>query len=476
MPGRIVKAEQRVGQRFDVIVVGAGTAGVPAAVEAAGRGLRVALVEAADDIGGTLVLSGGSISAAGTPMQAAAGVEDSAEQHFADALRINHGTGDHVLLRDWTDRAAGTIDWLLAHGWTCTPFEPVFAPEHDLYTTPRTYRSTEQGFSLIAAYRTALAPLIESGGITLFLGTRARELMVDGGVAKGVVATRGEETLRLEGRAVILTTGGFSGSADHWRKIHGINPLRYHIDTVVGDGLDMATAAGGAIWYQDTLLPSFGGTRNLGAPASAWVNTVINPILRPPWEIYVNSDGERFMPEDERIIDARERAIMRQRDWIFWVIYDERARRDSPPLFRWQEDEFEDRFDSADPDYVRADSIGELAESCGLPVGTLSSTVDLYNRGQAVGSDMLRRTHLPAPIAQGPFYAVRHYGFSICCYPGIRVDHDLRVVDAAGAPIAGLYAAGEALGIGFLGHGFLSGGIVGSAVTFGLRLGRDVLA
>ncbi|KQN00675.1 hypothetical protein ASE85_08465 [Sphingobium sp. Leaf26] len=466
----------QVSQPFDVIVVGAGTAGVPAAVAAAERGLHVALVEAAGDIGGTLVLSGGSISAAGTPMQNAAGVEDSTDKHFADALRINHGTGDHVLLRAWIDRAAGMIDWLLDHGWTCTPFEPVFAPEHDLYTTPRTYRSTEQGFSLIGAYRNALAPLVDSGKIEIFLNTRVRDLIVEDGVAKGVIATCGDATVELHGRAVILTTGGFSGSADHWQKIHGINPLRYHIDTVVGDGMDMATAAGGATWYEDTLLPSFGGTRNLNAPASAWMHSVINPLVRPPWEIYVNSDGDRFMPEDEGIIDQRERAIMRQPGWTFWVIYDEKARRESPALFKWEPEQLEELFAGQDTDYVRADSIADMALRCGLPVDRLNATIDLYNRGQAVGSDMLRRQHMPSPVAEGPFYAVRHYGFSICCYPGIRVDHDLRVVDREGRPIAGLYAAGEAIGIGFLGHGFLSGGIVSSAVTLGLRLGREVLA
>jgi fumarate reductase flavoprotein subunit len=195
-----------VSQTFDVIVVGAGTAGVPAAVAAAERGLRVALVEAAQDIGGTLVLSGGSISAAGTPMQKAAGVEDSTDAHFADALRINHGTGDHVLLRAWIDRAADTIDWLLDKGWTCTPFEPVFAPEHDLYTTPRTYRSTQQGFSLIHAYRNALTQLADRGNLTLFLGTRVREVIVADGVATGVIAKRGEEKLRLDAR-----------HSHHWR-------------------------------------------------------------------------------------------------------------------------------------------------------------------------------------------------------------------------------------------------------------------
>jgi fumarate reductase flavoprotein subunit len=461
---------------FDVIVVGAGTAGVPAAVAAAGRGLKVALVEAAADIGGTLVLSGGSISAAGTPMQAQANVDDSPEKHFADALRINHGTGDHVLLRAWIDRAAESIDWLLANGWTCTPFEPVFAPEHDLYTTPRTYRSTQQGFTLIDAYRNAIASVAESGTLTLLLNTRVREVTMDGGTANGVVADGPDGEVRLSAGAVILTTGGFSGSAQHWQDIHGIVPLRYHIPTVVGDGIALAAGVGGSLWNTDVLLPSFGGTRDLGAPAAAWVHSVIIPTVRPPWEIYVNEAGERFMPEDEPIIDSRERAIMRQPNWSFWVIYDEAIRQAAPPLFKWEPEKLASLFEDLDEDYVRADNIAELAARCRLPVETLTATVDLYNRGQKVGSDMLKRQHLPAPIAQGPFYAVKHYGYSICCYPGIRVDQDLRVVGADGTPVQGLYAAGEAIGIGFLGHGFLSGGIVSSAVTFGRRLGLEVLA
>lgn len=461
---------------FDVIVVGAGTAGVPAAVTAAERGLRVALIEAAADIGGTLVLSAGSISAAGTPMQRAADIEDSTDKHFADAMRINHGTGDHVMLRAWIDNAASTIDWLLENGWTCTPAEPVFAPEHDLYTTPRTYRSTEQGFSFIKAYRNALARAQATGMLELFLETRVTDVIIEDRAATGIVAMRGSEELRLQGSAVILTTGGFSGSTEHWKRIHGVAPLRYHIDTVVGDGIELAKSAGGTLWYEDTVLPSFGGTRDIGAPASAWVHTLNNPLLRKPWEIYVNTDGERFMPEDEPIQDARERAIMRQKDWIFWVIYDEEVKRQSPSLFKWGPEKLQTLFDGLDEDYVRAESVADLAERCGLPADRLQATIDTYNAGQQVGSDMFKRDHMPLPIKKPPFYAVRHYGFSICCYPGVKVDHDLRVVSAEDQPIEGLYAAGEAIGIGFLGHSFLSGSIVGSSVTFGLRLGREVLS
>ncbi|TYC92056.1 hypothetical protein [Novosphingobium sp. BW1] len=152
------------------------------------------------------------------------------------------------------------IDWLLETGWNCTPFETVFAPEHDLYTTPRTYRSTEQGLSLIKAYRIAIAPAIVAGILELFLKTRVEDVIDEDGVAKGVVATH-------KGKAVVLTTGGFAGSDELWQEVHSVVPLPYHIDTVVGDGLKLACKAGSTSRFADTLLPSFGGTRDLGAPA-----------------------------------------------------------------------------------------------------------------------------------------------------------------------------------------------------------------
>lgn len=461
---------------YDVIVVGAGTAGIPAALGAAERGLKVALVEAGTTIGGTLQLSSASISAAGTSIQAAQGISDTPAAHFADALRINHGTGDHPLLRMWIDQAAPAVEWLLSIGWTCTPNEGVFAPEHDLYSAPRTYRSSKQGWSLIEAYQAELDRVMARADLTLLLDTRFVSLVSDDGRVTGIRANHAGAEIEFSAGAVVLATGGFSGSERHWQDLHGIVPLRYHVDTVVGDAIDPVRAVGGDIWFRDYCLPAFGGTRDIGSPAAAWIHSVMLPSVRPPWEIYVNTRGERFMAEDEPSIDQRERAAMAQPDWAFWVIYDEAIRVQAPPLFRWEPAKLEQLFAGFDEDYVKADTLAELAERCRLPADTLAQTIDLYNRAQAAGSDMHRRQHLPAPIAHGPFYAVKHYGCSISCYPGMRVDTQLRALRADGSVIGGLYGAGEVIGIGFLGHGFLSGSIVSSAVTFGRKLGREVLA
>ncbi len=464
-------------KNYDVIIVGAGTAGTPAALEAAARGLSVALIEAADEIGGTLHLSTASISAAGTSIQARNGIADSADAHFADYQRINHGTGHPGLVRSWIDEAAETIEWLISMGWSANGDTAVLAPEHDLYTIARTYRSNGLGLGVIDIFRNALEEAIAKGDkIDIRTGTRFTALTFVDGAVRGIRAICDGEELEFAAKAVILATGGFTGSAEKWQEFHGLNPLRYGLPTVVGDGIDAVRAAGGTTWFDDFCLPAFGGTRDIGGPPSAWIHSLMLPALRQPWEIYVNLAGERFMAEDEPQIFKRELAIRSQPEWGFWVVYDDGIRNASPPFLKLDSAVQDEKFSGNDPDFVRADTIDQLAREMDVPVAALSQSIALYNQGQAVGSDMLGRTHMPMPIAQGPFYAVRHFGFTISSYPGIRVNEDLAVVRGDDTPIEGLYAVGEAIGIGFLGLGFLSGSIVSSAITFGRRIGRSVLA
>lgn len=464
-------------QNYDLIVVGAGTAGVPAALEAAARGLSVALVEARDDIGGTLHLSTASISAGGTSIQARNGIEDSAEAHYADYLRINHGTGYAPLVKRWTEDAASSIEWLLSIGWTADPDTAVYAHEHDLYSAPRTYRSKDLGLGVVAAYKDAVAKAVAGGAkLEVLTETRFTGFLTSGGAVTGIRAAKAGGEIELSAKAVVLTAGGFSSSERHWKEFHGLSPLRYGIPTVVGDGIDAVRAIGGTTWFEDHVLPNFGAVRDIGGPPSAWIHSTMLPAIRQPWEIYVNLEGERFMREDEPHIFAREMAIKRQTDWGFWVVYDHGVVESAPPLLKFTPEKVEEKFSGPDSDYLRTETVAELADAMGVPVAALEQNIAFYNQGQAVGSDMFGREHLPMALGKGPFYAVRHYGYAISSYPGVRVNDDLAAVRADGSVIEGLYAAGEAIGIGFLGLGFLSGSIVSSAITFGRRLGREVLA
>jgi len=101
----------------DLLVLGAGTAGLPAAIFAARRGLRVLLVEKLDRVGGTLHVAQGQLAAAGTSLQRERGIEDSPELHFADVMRISRGTANEEMVRLAVGAAAGTIEWLRAAGF-----------------------------------------------------------------------------------------------------------------------------------------------------------------------------------------------------------------------------------------------------------------------------------------------------------------------------------------------------------------------
>lgn len=125
--------------RGDAVVVGAGTAGMAFAIAAADRGLRVVAVEKADRVGGTLHVTGGAMSAAGTRRQRECGVEDSPEDHFEEVMKIGDGAADPDLVRMAVEEAPHTVDWLDDHGFPFAADAPGTQRSHEPYSTPREY-------------------------------------------------------------------------------------------------------------------------------------------------------------------------------------------------------------------------------------------------------------------------------------------------------------------------------------------------
>ena len=128
--------------KWDVIIVGAGTTGMPAALFAAQRGAKVLVVDAADAVGGALHLSSGSMSAAGSSLQKAKGIDDSSETHFNECVKINHGTSDDAKLKLWLENSAETLEWLLSLGLEYPDNQPVVAAGHEPYDIARILHAT----------------------------------------------------------------------------------------------------------------------------------------------------------------------------------------------------------------------------------------------------------------------------------------------------------------------------------------------
>lgn len=468
--------------RFDLIVVGAGTAGLPAAIFAAQRGAKVLLLEAAPEIGGTLILSSGMMAAAGTKLQAKLGISDSPQAHYDDVMRISQGTADPALVRLTADHAAATYDWLADNGFEPLPGQPVFGQAHEPYLTRRYVWGADGGRSILAVLRRQLEPQLANGRITLKVSTPVTSLVLaDSGAVEGVRvaenAQGGASEAVYRARHVVLTAGGYASNPSLFEALNGVRQYsRLAYPFSKGDGIQLGLSVGGSVRGRAHYLSNFGSIlADENYPTTMLARWLVTPEKRLPWEIYLNARGERFVREDEPSIDAREHALREQPELRYWIVFDQ-AILDAAPIGipGWTREELEQKFNTH-PMFLRADSLAELAERAGLPAAAVEASVAQYNQGLRDRHDAFGRVHLPLPLGRAPFYAVRHQGHSITSTVGLVVDAQLRVLRAGGEPVPNLYAAGEILGSGqTMGKAFVGGMMATPALTFGRLLGSSL--
>jgi fumarate reductase flavoprotein subunit len=470
---------------WDIIVLGAGTAGLPCAVAAAERGARVVVVEKTGDIGGTLHVTGGHLSAGGARRQRARGIADSPDLHYDDVMRICRHTADPEIVRLAVDEAPKTIDWLEDLGFEFEPQTPVVMYGHEPYRQPRTYWGVENGKSVLKVLRPLWDKCVAGGQVTPLLNHEFTGFITDGGAVTGArVRDAGGAEFELQGRAVVVTTGGYGSNREFFNAVTpGPPPLFTAAQPAsTGDGIRAALRLGARFHNAGKHLAALGGIEV--APGRADWNgpwaMIYSPVYRPPREIYVNADGLRFLAEDEPSPDVRESVLRRQPRETCWLIFDETALNDAPPLVRgWSPDDLRARAALGHIAW-RADSIAELANTAGLPPEALRRTVDSFNEGVRAGQDALGRKDVAArisayslEISEPPFYALETRLTTFVTFGGLATDANLRVLREDGAIIPNLYAAGEALGAGATsGDAFCGGMLLTPALSFGRLLGQ----
>ncbi|MEQ9110212.1 MAG: FAD-dependent oxidoreductase [Rhodospirillaceae bacterium] len=470
-----------MSQNWDVIIIGAGTAGLPAAVFAAGRSEKVLVLDAAPEIGGTLHLSSGQMSAAGTRLQKEKGIADSPKQHIDDIMRISKNTADRDIAGLAVENAAATLDWLESISFKPLPTHPVKGQAHEPYSVHRYVWGEDLGKSILAALKPPFEAAVASGRVTLKLNTRVTELVwSDDGAVSGVVAqTEGQERVSYTAGSVLIAAGGYVANGQMYKDLSGHPAYGDHsYPYCVGDGLNLGLSAGGTAWGHENYLTSFGVVmQTYDVPSKVRWRQVHWPERRMPWEIYVNAHGQRFMREDEPSVDVREHTIQDQPHLRHWIVFDSKTLEEAPPLFPdVSADDIRQAAEAGEPMFYAANSITKLAEKAGLPADALSATVDAFNIGQASGKDEFGRQNMPRPVNVAPFYAIRSQAMSVSSTVGLKVDTQLRVIREDGTPIAGLYAAGESIGQGaMMGSSFCGGMLVTPALTFGRMLGQSLL-
>jgi fumarate reductase flavoprotein subunit len=452
----------------DIVIVGAGGAGLAAAVTAHDEGASVLVVEAADRVGGATALAGGSFMAAGTAQQAAAGFPgDTAEEFFDYYMTFNRWDADPAVVHRFCERAEPTLRWLESLGVEFTPRNLYRA---GLERSPRSHRPTGGGAAIVQALVRACA----ERGIEMALGNRVDGLLVEDGRVTGVRA-RGED---LSAGSVVLTTGGFGANADMIGAYYpdaargGGDVWSPAPGTCVGDGIAIAEAAGAGTTgiNHGELLLTPGFSRDL------------EPFV-PGWLVYVTEDGRRFVNElaPHTVITP----LMLTHGDSCWVLFDEAARRAAaaPADSRWGAGSWVAetlRAEMRTGRVISAPTLAELGERTGMDPVTLGATADRYNADCAAGHDsrFFKDPAAMRPISTPPFHAVRMLPSVVAVTGyGLRIDPDTRVLGAAGGePIPGLYAAGEVSG-SVLGAQYVGGGnAVGSALIFGRIAGHSAAA
>lgn len=465
-----------------ILVVGAGIAGLSAALEAARAGRSVLVVDMLSVFGGHAIISTGGLSIVDTPLQRRRGIADSPDLAFADFTTWGEDSNE-PWVRYYVDHSGTEIyDWLTGLG---AQFTVAVAPPGN--SVPRYHFIRGQGLGLVMPI---YAALLAEPSVRFRFNTRADELIRDGNRVVGVRATdlRSGATLELTAGAVLIATGGMQSDLDavraSWRADLPV-PERLLAGSgwnSVGSGLELARGAGARIERLDHQWNYVTGIPDPRYPGRSRGLSVLQ--VPPGREVWVNARGDRFVNECMSPRDNLSLVLDQPGD-SHWVVFDARGRKSFIVSGSGWTKERTARLIFGDPELVKtAPTLAGLAAETGLDAVRLVQSVDNYNalvaqlaRGEAPRTEQPSLCSGAKTIVQPPYYAVQRYILSRKSMGGIRIDTSARVVATDGRMIPGLYAAGEASGFaGINGRAALEGTHLGPSIVTGRMAGRRMAA
>ncbi len=454
---------QKWDSEVDVAIVGAGGAGIAAAIGLAERKMSVIVFEKQPSIAdASTSLCGGVYAFAGTDFQKKAGVADTNDLLFKDLREVGGKINNEKLVRIYVDTQLDVYNWMTALGVKWLSLVALAG-----MTVPRGH---------VADPAEALKVLKETAdrkGTKIIFDTPVTELVIEKGRVAGVVAKGKVQRIKAR-KGVLLASGGFGRD---FKRLASIDPNLVNVvpiagPGITGDGHRMAEALGAHFADMEYVKPTFGihyKARGSDGLCFLYYNGAI----------VVNREGKRFIDESKSYKDIGKASVAQTESLGFQIldqkIYDAAVEKGKEGKgFYWALDDARIKL------LVKAPTIEELAAKLGIPPAALRQTVDRYNRGVAAGRDtefgraaIAGSSGKLVTIDKPPFYCYISKSFLPATYGGIVVDERMRVLNRQG-PIPGLYAAGEITG-GFHGVSYMSGTGVGKAVVFG-RYAANMMA
>ena len=485
---------ETVSYDADVVVIGAGGAGMTAAMTAADAGQKVVILESQAMVGGNSARATGGMNAAKTVYQdenefdQAAGVEktlataaekyadnetitalaktvseqwaayqanptgyfDSVELMELDTMIGGKGINDPALVETLCSNSADAIDWLDEHGITLHSVSSFGGA-----SVKRIHRpvNAEGKTVSVGSY---MIPLLQENcdkaGVQTLLNTTATELLTDAnGAVVGVKATGSTgETITVNAKSVVLTTGGFGANLDmvtqYKPELAGF--MTTNAAGAQGQGIEMATAIGAGTVDMDQI--------QIHPTVEANTAALITEGLRGDGAILVNANGERFIDEvgTRDVVSAAEIA---QPGSYSWLIVDQ-AMVDASSVIQGY---IKKGYTKTGATYE------ELAKELDVDPATFANTMETWNGYVEAKNDPdFGRTSFANPLNNGPYYAIKVTAGVHHTMGGLKINTNTEVLKADGSVIPGLFAAGEVTG-GVHGANRLGGNAVADFTVFG---------
>ncbi|MFD0896820.1 FAD-dependent oxidoreductase [Loigolactobacillus binensis] len=476
--------------KYDIVVVGTGAAGLAAAVEAAQNQASVLLIEKGRHTGGSSNYTEG-LFAVDSYLQKAAGIKVSGTAVLKEEVSYSKYRADSRIWRQYIDASADTVAWLHDLGVEYEGVQAMGAGE----ATWHIYKGMGQ-----QVINQVMLPKAQALGVEVLTSTAAVGLKTDSTGAISGIQLRDEATQATQTvatKAVVLGTGGYLNNPQMMAELTHYDTKRLipvSSGKGTGDGLQMAWQIG-AQQYGTGMAMLFGGyLRDPSQPPFAYMASQMNAAATCQPLLWVNEAGQRFVDEsvvynfsyagnalytqskvfsvlDQGVIDR----MATQGNFMGLGVYVKRGQ-----VMDKLQDELDQAVQEQKPFIFKADSIAQLAEKMGVPAEQLTTTVTTYNQAAATGTDQLfgKPSKYMVPLQKGPYYGFALANGAFCTMGGLKVTPNNEVLDKNEQPIAGLYAAGnDASGLAGDTYGpNMPGTCVGYAFYSGRNSGQHAVA
>ena len=432
----------------DVLIIGAGIAGLSAAIEAANAGTKVIVLEKLDRLGGSSVTSGGYVYGTGSQMN-----KDDMVAYYNERTG---GDMDVNMVTYWAEHSGESVDWLIDEmgvvfdaGVVATGTSPALRGH---------LASLGGGAIMIPMWEKALA----NENITIIRHAAVQQLLSEGDTVTGAVADHYGATLTVNAKAVIVATGGFDRSPEYMAKYvpnsEGVPSMSSCGNT--GDEIPWGEALGASFVFK-------GGVMGMHTSDASYTLTGNYNLLSFLPTLGVNDKGERFMNESLDYPLFYE-AMDKNGTSCAWWIFDT-SMADFVPLMDMA---------VARRSGFKADTLEELGKAAGLDAETFAATVARYNELGAKGVDEdFGRAGIYPLSDQGPYYAIKVIRSTVAGFGGFEINTESQVLKTDGTPFPNLFAAGECASGQFFATVYpASGSMLSISTTFGRVAGENAAA